>query len=78
MSDRAVRPDTLRSRAVIWWMQVADVRQAEWAGLSAILDADERARADAFHFDADRHDYVAAHALGRCLLSRYGDAAPRS
>ena len=41
-----------------------------------LLSADECARADRFHFAADRSAYVAAHALLRCLLGAQGIPAP--
>jgi 4'-phosphopantetheinyl transferase len=38
-----------------------------------MLDQDERARAARFHFDADRRDFIAAHALLRATLTSYLD-----
>jgi 4'-phosphopantetheinyl transferase len=40
-------------------------------GWAALLDAGERARAEAFRFPEDRRDYVAAHGLKRELLGRW-------
>ena len=41
------------------------------------VSAPERARAQRFHFDADRALYLAAHTLARNALSRYADVPPR-
>lgn len=64
-------------QAEIWWMKVADVSATLWPRLEAMLDADEVERAGRFQSSSDRQTYVAAHALGRCLLSwgLGGDAA---
>jgi len=44
--------------------------------LERLLDASERARAERFHFAADRDAYVAAHALLRTMLSKAAGIAP--
>jgi 4'-phosphopantetheinyl transferase len=44
--------------------------------LVPVLSPDERERAARFHFDRDRRDYVAAHALVRHVLSRHAPYAP--
>jgi len=41
-----------------------------------VLDADEHARANRFHFQRDATQYVVAHGLLRLLLARYTDTAP--
>jgi len=43
-----------------------DVQISHWRGM---LDAEELARADRFHFAADRDTFIAAHALTRAMLS---------
>lgn len=47
------------------------------ARLAALLDESERARAARFRFAADRLSYVAAHAMGRVLLSEFGGGPPQ-
>lgn len=47
-----------------------------WPALFAVLDGEERAQANRFHFEHDRCAYVAAHALLRHRLSAVGDLAP--
>jgi 4'-phosphopantetheinyl transferase len=42
-----------------------------------LLDEKELARAGQFRFQADRRDYIAAHALLRVALSRFADVAPK-
>lgn len=44
--------------------------------MAGVLSAEERARRDRFVFDRDRRDFVAAHALVRRMLSRYGATSP--
>lgn len=43
----------------------------------ALLSADEQERATAFHFDADRSAFIAAHVGLRKILSRYCATSPR-
>jgi 4'-phosphopantetheinyl transferase len=42
------------------------------------LSPDEQVRADRFHFDKDRHAYIAARGILRTLLGTYLDAPPES
>lgn len=65
---RAVRPIVVR------WLAVDAVPEAAWAGLTALLDDGERARAARFVFAPDRQSFVAAHALLRALLSQHDPA----
>lgn len=67
----------MAQRVAVWWLAVDAVAEAEWPALAALLDDDERARAARFHFERDRHSYVAAHALGRRLLSSWAGGAPQ-
>ena len=53
---------------IVRWVACEAVEE-RWLGA---LDAAERARAERFHFAADRASYVAAHALARGMLARYG------
>ena len=41
-----------------------------------ILDADERARADSFHFQSDREHFIAAHGVLRIILGAYLNRLP--
>jgi 4'-phosphopantetheinyl transferase len=41
-----------------------------------ILDADERARADSFHFQSDREHFVVAHGVLRIILGAYLNRLP--
>lgn len=65
-----------RAVVEIRWLDVATVVQEEWGALETLLDADERARAARFRFERDRHSYIAAHALMRCMLSGRIERAP--
>lgn len=58
-----------RDRAVVWWLALDSVHPGDWPRLRALLAAEERARADRFHFERDALVYTAAHALCRGLLS---------
>lgn len=64
--------------AQVWWLEVDGVGADQWPRLFALLDDAERERAKRFHFERDRLVYVAAHALGRSLLSAQAGGAPQS
>jgi 4'-phosphopantetheinyl transferase len=49
---------------------------AALGAMAGVLSDEERARRDRFVFDRDRRDFVAAHALVRRMLSRYGETEP--
>ena len=53
------------------WCAWLDAPAANDAAAVAVLSADERNRAAAFHFAADQRRYVAAHAMVRRVLARY-------
>lgn len=57
-----------KDEVVVWWLRTDDVGK-NCSQLAALLDNTERERAARFHFQHDRSSYIAAHALGRCLLS---------
>jgi 4'-phosphopantetheinyl transferase len=67
-------PDDLR----VWYQFTEALSSAEIAALEPILSAAERERAARFVFARDRRDYVAAHALLRRSLSRYGRVSPEA
>jgi 4'-phosphopantetheinyl transferase len=46
--------------------------------LKAILSEDERARADRFHFEKDRHQFIESRATLRLLLGQYLNVPPES
>lgn len=60
----------------LWWLEVEHVAAADWTRLEALLDDSERERARRFHFERDRLSYIAAHALGRGLLSAWAGGEP--
>ena len=60
----------------VWWVAVDGIAAADWSRLETLLDDDERDRAGRFHFDRDRKSYIAAHAVGRRLLSSRAGGDP--
>lgn len=75
--ERASAPPPLGASDVhVWHISVA-THAGDEPRLRALLDADERARADRFYFAPDRTRYVVAHALLRTLLSGYTRIDPR-
>lgn len=76
----ALAPITLPDNEVhVWLADPAQARQAELAArYQHLLDAHERERHRSFHFDKDRHLYLAAHALARLVLSGYTQLAPEA
>ncbi len=61
------------------WIAKLDAAAAADAlpALYALLAPDEQARADRFHFDARRHEFILAKAYLRKLLGRYLQQAPK-
>lgn len=57
----------------IWTAAVDAPLDQRW---SALLDADERARAARFKFERDRQHFIAAHALKRTMLGAICDQDP--
>ena len=51
------------------WLALDAVAPGAWPELASLLDDAERGRAARFHFDHDRHAFIAAHALTRTMLS---------
>lgn len=68
----------MEHKVFIWWMETQHVDDAAWQDLNKLLSDEERLRADRFHFDRDRKSYIAAHALGRTLLSSVAGETPSS
>lgn len=60
----------------LWLVRTAELRDAATAGAD-VLDAAEKARAEAFLRPGDRDTYVAVHVALRMLLSGYLDTAPQ-
>ncbi|OEJ69010.1 4'-phosphopantetheinyl transferase family protein [Magnetovibrio blakemorei] len=59
------------NRVDVWWLDLATLSDGHWPTLEALLDVEERERAQRFHFLHDRHAYIAAHAVARALLTRW-------
>lgn len=53
------------------WRATLDRSLAEVEGLAPILSADERNRAERFHFEHDRQRFIVARGLLRTILSNY-------
>ncbi len=61
---------------LVWTMQIDAAPAATVTNWRACLDDAERARADRFHFEADRITYTAAHWLLRNALAATGGLPP--
>lgn len=67
----------LQGRVHVWIARTEAFRSdATLAGTRAWLDDEERARADRYLREEDRHLFLVAHALRRSVLSVYADVAP--
>lgn len=55
---------------------IAAIPQTLWARLAGLLSEAEREQAARFHFERNRLEYVAAHALLRLMLSEAAGGAP--
>ena len=67
----------LREREVhVWWC--GSSRVADFAARMEDLDEEERERAAAFRFEADRRGWAAGRAALRALAGRYLDVPPRA
>ncbi len=71
-------PLPLDSTQVHLWLAFCDDAQdpALHERYRALMTPEERARADRFHFERDRHRYRVTRALVRSVLSRYAPVAP--
>ncbi len=63
------KPIVCRDRVAAWWLPLEQIGSEDWPLLEELLIAEERERADRFHFERDRQVYIAAHAICRGLLS---------
>jgi 4'-phosphopantetheinyl transferase len=62
----------------LYSVSTSNLAEDAYRALEAILDADERERANRFRWPSDRHAYVAAHALLRYALSAVAGASADS
>jgi 4'-phosphopantetheinyl transferase len=69
-------PLSLTANDVHVWQIALDQSEENVAHFQTTLSADERARADRFHFDRDRRRYSVARGGLRSILGRYLDCAP--
>jgi 4'-phosphopantetheinyl transferase len=58
-----------RADVALWWLATDAARPEDLDRWFELLDKNERERAQRFHVDADRRDYIAAHALLRAMLA---------
>jgi len=65
-------------RIVLRWIETARLAPQTRQALTPLLSSEERARAQRFHFETDRHVYTAAHALKRAVLADIGGRPPES
>ena len=70
------QPFVLGSDEVHVWRARLAVMAPQVEALAQTLAADERARAQRFHFQHDRTHYIAARGLLRAILGRYLDEQP--
>ena len=59
------------------WCVPLDVGEHVRHELFGYLSIDERERSGRFHFDRDRHRFIACRGRQRCILSRYLNANPQ-
>jgi 4'-phosphopantetheinyl transferase len=71
------QPLTLPPEEVHVWRACLDQPEKYVQTLYDILNADERQRADRFHFAHDRRHFVVARGVLRILVGRYLDRQPR-
>jgi 4'-phosphopantetheinyl transferase len=57
----------------VWWLATEASAPADCHRWLGILDHEERERAARFHFELDRREFIAAHALLRSMLTFYLD-----
>jgi 4'-phosphopantetheinyl transferase len=67
-------PELTDNQVHLWWADPDEAPEPD--GLAGILSPLERSRAAAFHFEADRRQYVAAHLLLRLVLAAHAGCPP--
>jgi 4'-phosphopantetheinyl transferase len=67
-----------RDDVAVWWLATDAASPADLRRWLEMLDQDERARAERFHVEADRRDFIAAHALLRAMLTFHWGSPPAS
>jgi 4'-phosphopantetheinyl transferase len=60
----------------VWYALTEQLDESVIAGARDLLSPAECARCDRFHFERDRRDFAAAHALLRRALTVHGDLSP--
>ncbi len=63
---------------ILRWIETERIQSQHHAAFAAVLDDDERARAERFRFKVDKVTFTAAHALTRCTLSEINGRPPSS
>jgi 4'-phosphopantetheinyl transferase len=77
--DRDALEDLATDHVSVWLAEPSAWTAPEDHGrLLDVLSADERTRAERFHFDADRLAFVVAHGLLRMALSRHASVTPEA
>lgn len=71
--------DLVQEDVHLWVASLGTAEQEQdLAGLLALLDEKERVRADRFHFERHRRQFVLSHALVRRALSEYAPVIPEA
>ncbi|MGH7773245.1 MAG: 4'-phosphopantetheinyl transferase family protein [Candidatus Binatia bacterium] len=80
VSSRVAPPKTLilGSDEVHIWRATLDLNASDVQDLWQTLSADERARAEQFHFQKDRERFIVGRGLLRIILGRYLDTKPEN
>jgi 4'-phosphopantetheinyl transferase len=76
MRDGIAMRGDWRNETIVVSLSVDGLGSRDLASLHQLLDSGEQDRAASFHFDADRHSYIAAHGLLRLFLGAWMGRAP--